>query len=71
VDFDLALDLHPYHFFSIYRRAMAYWHVGDYAQALADSEAALRLEPENDQAARLKRVGVTEDENVDGFAESV
>jgi len=48
------LSLHPYHFFSLYRRAMAYWHLGDYAQALADSVAALKLEPENSQAVRLK-----------------
>ena len=32
-DFDLALNIHPYHFFSLYRRGMAYWHLGDYAQA--------------------------------------
>jgi hypothetical protein len=33
---------------------MAYWHVGDYAQALSDAEAALRLEPENELASRLR-----------------
>jgi hypothetical protein len=33
---------------------MAYWHLSDYAEAVADSEAALKLEPDNPQALRLR-----------------
>jgi tetratricopeptide (TPR) repeat protein len=57
-DFDLALEIHPYHFFSFYRRAMAYWHLSDYAQALSDTESALRLQPGNAQAVRLKELSL-------------
>ena len=50
---------------------MAYWHLGIYAQALADSDAALKLEPDNAQAARLKELGDRKDEDVNGRTESV
>lgn len=58
-DFDTALTIHPYHFYSRYRRGMAYWHLGDYPQALADSEAALRLETDNVSAMRLKNLALS------------
>lgn len=53
-DYGIALDIHPYHFFSRYRRAVAWWRLGDTAQALADCEAALHLQPENETVRALR-----------------
>lgn len=56
-DFSSALEIHPYHFYSRYRRAYMFFKMGDLAQAHADCEIALRIEPENKLAANLfKRV---------------
>lgn len=52
--FNGALAIHPYHFYSTYRRAQAYFHLEDYPMALADCEAALELEPENEGLKKLK-----------------
>lgn len=56
-DFTAALVLHPYHFYSRYRRAFMYFKMGDLAQAHADCEIALRIEPGNALATSLfKRI---------------
>ena len=52
-DFAGALRIHPYHFFSRYRRALCYFKMGDVAQAHADCEIALRIEPDNGLALHL------------------
>jgi putative GTP pyrophosphokinase len=52
-DFTGALRIHPYHFFSRYRRALCYFKMGDTAQAHADCEIALRIEPDNKLALHL------------------
>jgi len=54
-DFTKALEIHPYHFFSRYRRALCWWQLGDYVQAHADCEIALRLKPENKLAQELQK----------------
>ncbi len=45
-----------YHFYSTYRRAQAYYHLGDYPKALADCEEALQLDPGNEFLKRLKKM---------------
>lgn len=52
-DFTAALKIHPYHFYSRYRRALTYYRLGDIAQAHADCEIALRIEPDNRLALQL------------------
>lgn len=54
-DFSKALEIHPYHFFSRYRRALCWWQLGDYVQAHADCEIALRIKPENKLAQELQK----------------
>ncbi len=54
-DFTAALAIHPYHFFSRYRRALCWWQLGDYVQAHADCEIALRIKPENTLALELQK----------------
>jgi putative GTP pyrophosphokinase len=54
-DFTAALAIHPYHFFSRYRRALCWWQLGDYVQAHADCEIALRIKPENKLAQALQK----------------
>ncbi|SLM19697.1 RelA/SpoT domain protein [uncultured spirochete] len=54
-DFTKALEIHPYHFFSRYRRALCWWQLGDYVQAHADCEIALRIKPENKLAQELQK----------------
>jgi tetratricopeptide (TPR) repeat protein len=53
-DFNNAIAIHPYHFYSTYRRAQAFFHLGDYPKALGDCELALDLSPENENVLRLK-----------------
>jgi len=64
-DFTGALHIHPYHFFSRYRRALCYFKMGDVATAHADCEVALRIEPKNELAlhlfARIKEKMALED----------
>jgi putative GTP pyrophosphokinase len=54
-DFTLSLKLHPYQSFCIFRRAQAYYHIGDLPQALADCEAALVLWPTSPSAETMKK----------------
>jgi putative GTP pyrophosphokinase len=53
-DFDRSLAIHPYNFFCLFRRAQAFYHLGDYPKALSDCESALALEPDDSNANRLK-----------------
>jgi tetratricopeptide (TPR) repeat protein len=52
-DFTSALEIHPYHFYSRYRRAATFFRLGDVAGAHADCELALRIEPKNPLALYL------------------
>ncbi|GHT77235.1 (p)ppGpp synthetase [Spirochaetia bacterium] len=54
-DFTLSLKLHPYQSFCIFRRAQAYYHIGDLPEALADCEAALALWPTSPSAEAMKK----------------
>jgi len=42
--FNRALEINPYQPYCLFRRGQAYYHLGDYPQALGDCEAALVLE---------------------------
>jgi putative GTP pyrophosphokinase len=53
-DFTLALKINPYQNFCLYRRGQAYYHIGDYPQALADCEAAFVLDPNSEQIKKFK-----------------
>jgi putative GTP pyrophosphokinase len=55
-DFTLSLTINPYQAFCLVRRGQAYYHIGDYPAALADCEAALDLEPENETARHLRKL---------------
>jgi putative GTP pyrophosphokinase len=46
-DFTLSLTIHPYQSFCLFRRAQAWYHLGDFPQALADCESAITLWPES------------------------
>jgi putative GTP pyrophosphokinase len=52
--YDLSLACNPFQFYAFYRRALAYLKIGDPMLALEDCEAALRIEPGNPKALRLK-----------------
>ncbi|HEY9055495.1 MAG TPA: tetratricopeptide repeat protein, partial [Rectinemataceae bacterium] len=52
-DYTAALAIHPYHFYSRYRRASCFFKMGDAAAAHADCEVALRMEPDNKLAQHL------------------
>jgi len=53
-DFTLSLELNPFQAFCLFRRGQAYYHVGDYPQALSDCEASLAIEPENETAQQFR-----------------
>jgi len=46
-DYNLSLEINPYQVYCLLRRGQAYYHIGDYPQALSDCEACLSLEPNN------------------------
>lgn len=54
--FTQSLHINPYQYYVLFRRSQAYFHLGDYPQALADVERALSLEPESSSASKLKQV---------------
>jgi putative GTP pyrophosphokinase len=53
-DYTLSLSINPYQSFCLFRRAQAYYHIGDYPQGLSDCENSLALEPQNKSAAKFK-----------------
>ncbi|GHU80245.1 hypothetical protein FACS189462_5980 [Spirochaetia bacterium] len=53
-DFSLSLEINPYQSFCLFRRGPAWYHIGDYPQALGDCEASLALEPDNEMAKKLR-----------------
>jgi putative GTP pyrophosphokinase len=53
-DYTLSLSINPYQSFCLFRRAQAFYHIGDFPQGLADCENSLSLEPENKSAVRFK-----------------
>ncbi|MDR1286070.1 MAG: tetratricopeptide repeat protein [Treponema sp.] len=55
-DFTLSLRINPYQPFCFFRRGQAYYHLGDYPAALADTESSLALEPENAQAKKFREL---------------
>jgi putative GTP pyrophosphokinase len=55
-DFSLSLAINPYQAFCLFRRSQAYYHIGDYPAALADCEASLNLEPENEGARKFREM---------------
>ncbi|MDR2786669.1 MAG: tetratricopeptide repeat protein [Treponema sp.] len=54
-DFTLSLSIHPYQSFCHFRRAQAYYHIGDYTEALADCETALSLWPDSPAESTMKK----------------
>ena len=53
-DYTLSLEINPYQPFCLFRRAQAFYHIGDLPQALADCENSLSLEPGNNSVSRFK-----------------
>jgi putative GTP pyrophosphokinase len=53
-DFTLSLEISPFQAFCLFRRGQAYYHIGDYPQAISDCEAALAMEPQNESIARFR-----------------
>jgi putative GTP pyrophosphokinase len=53
-DFTMSLELNPFQAFCLFRRGQAYYHVGDYPQALSDCEASLAMEPENETVQKFR-----------------
>jgi putative GTP pyrophosphokinase len=53
-DFTMALTINPFQAFCLFRRGQAYYHIGDYPQALSDCEAALAMEPQNEAIAKFR-----------------
>jgi len=55
-DYTTALKINPYQPFCLFRRAQAFYHIGDFPGALADCDNSLALEPENNAAEKLKAI---------------
>jgi len=53
-DFSLSLEINPFQAFCLFRRGQAYYHIGDYPQALADCEASLAMEPQNETIGKFR-----------------
>jgi putative GTP pyrophosphokinase len=53
-DYTLSLSINPYQPFCLFRRGQAYYHIGDYPQALSDCENSLALEPSNKSTVKFK-----------------
>jgi len=53
-DFTLSLTINPFQAFCLFRRGQAYYHIGDYPQALSDCESALAMEPQNESIAKFR-----------------
>jgi putative GTP pyrophosphokinase len=53
-DYTISLELDPIQAFCLFRRGQAYYHVGDYLQALSDCESSLAMEPQNEAAQKFR-----------------
>jgi putative GTP pyrophosphokinase len=53
-DFTMALKINPFQAFCLFRRGQAYYHIGDYPQALSDCESALAMEPQNEAIVKFR-----------------
>jgi putative GTP pyrophosphokinase len=53
-DFSMSLEINPFQPFCLFRRGQAYYHIGDYPQALADCEASLAMEPQNETIDKFR-----------------
>jgi putative GTP pyrophosphokinase len=53
-DFTISLELDPIQAFCLFRRGQAYYHMGDYLQALSDCETSLAMEPQNEAAQKFR-----------------
>ena len=53
-DFTRSLEINPFQAFCLFRRGQAYYHIGDYPQALSDCEASLGMEPQNETIAKFR-----------------
>jgi putative GTP pyrophosphokinase len=53
-DYTISLELDPIQAFCLFRRGQAYYHVGDYPQALSDCESSLAIEPQNEAAQKFR-----------------
>ncbi|MDR2717974.1 MAG: tetratricopeptide repeat protein [Treponema sp.] len=53
-DFTLSLEMNPFQAFCLFRRGQAYYHVGDYPQALSDCESSLAMEPQNETVQKFR-----------------
>lgn len=53
-NYTLSLTINQYQSFCLFRRAQAFYHIGDYPQSLADCESSLSLEPGNKSAVKFK-----------------
>jgi putative GTP pyrophosphokinase len=53
-DYTISLEINPIQAFCLFRRGQAYYHVGDYLQALSDCETSLSMEPQNEAAQKFR-----------------
>jgi len=53
-DYTLSLKIYAIQPFCLFRRAQAYYHIGDFPAALADCENSLAVEPSNELAVKFK-----------------
>ncbi|MDR2516012.1 MAG: tetratricopeptide repeat protein [Spirochaetaceae bacterium] len=54
-DFTRSLAIHPYQSFCFFRRSQAWYHLGDFPQALADCESAIILWPESPSGSAMEQ----------------
>ena len=55
-DFTMSLELNPFQAFCLFRRGQAYFHIGDYPQALSDCETSLAMEPQNETVQKFREL---------------
>ena len=53
-DYTLSLKIYAIQPFCLFRRAQAYYHIGDFHAALADCENSVAVEPSNELAIKFK-----------------
>jgi putative GTP pyrophosphokinase len=53
-DFSLSLEINPFQAFCLFRRGQAYYHIGDYPQALSECESSLAMEPHNETILKFR-----------------